>query len=204
MALRVSITDKVSTGSYIPPAWGPVVERRGQRASGGVTRACARSNSTSQTPLSCGNLACKLFIHSNFLDKYTNLVRKIFGWDFEGLELAIQQQLQECSKLFEDHADATVSKDPTGAIIQYSAALSLNLPNAEDIRIKRGNALAVLGKWKDALEDAEEVRFCLHVEQLSPFSSSSNTLLTKWARAALARGSVNEALDAATKVCLSQ
>ena len=109
----------------------------------------------------CSNLTCKLFVHSNFLNKYTNLVRKIFEWDFKGLELAIQQQLQECSKLFEDHADVTVSKDPTKAIIQYSAALSLNLPNAEDIHVKRGNALAMLGKWKDVLEDAEEVRFCL-------------------------------------------
>ena len=159
--MRVSIADKVLAGPYIPPAWRRVLERRGQRASGGVTQACARSNPTPQTSSPSGNLACELFVHSDLLHKHTNLVRKIFGWDFEGLELAIQQQLQECSKLFEDHADAMVSEHPTEAIIQYSAALSLNPPNAEDICVKQNNALAILGKRKDALEDAEEVRFCL-------------------------------------------
>ena len=158
--MHVSIADNVVAGSYISPAWSLIVERRGQRASGGVTRACARSNPIPQTPPPSGNLACKLFIHSDFLGKYINLVRKIFGWDFEGFELAIQQQLQECSKQFEDHADATVSKDPTEAIIQYLTALSLNPLNAEDIRVKRSNALAMLGKWKDPLDDVEEVRFC--------------------------------------------
>ena len=96
-----------------------------------------------------------------FPDKHTDLAPKIFGWDFDGLDLAIQQRLQECLKSFEGHGDATMFRDADGAILQYTAALSLNPPNPGGILVKRSKALAVLGKWEDALKDADEVDLCL-------------------------------------------
>lgn len=51
--------------------------------------------------------------------------------------------------------------DADGAILQYTAALSLNPPNPGGILVKRSKALAVLGKWEDALKDADEVDLCL-------------------------------------------
>ena len=64
---------------------------------------------------------------SHSLDKHTNAIRKIFGWGFDGLDLAIQERLQERIKPVEGYGDTAVqSQDPNEANPRYSAALSLN------------------------------------------------------------------------------
>lgn len=84
--------------------------------------------------------------------------RKISGWNFDRLDIAIQQHVQECIRPLEDYGDAaTQSKDLNNAIQQYSAALLLNPPDPAGLLVKRSKAWGMLGKWKDSLKDAEEV-----------------------------------------------
>ena len=55
------------------------------------------------------------------------------------------------------------------AIARYSAALSLNSPSPQGILIKRSKAHVAIGSWKQAVDDANQVRH---------FSSWKSILLT--------------------------
>ena len=58
----------------------------------------------------------------------------------------------------------------------YSTALSLDLPSPQGVLIKRSKARLATGSWKQALNDADEVRYvCLvEVNLIDPSSSSSS------------------------------
>ena len=60
--------------------------------------------------------------------------------------------------MLESHGDIAVkSGDLKQGILEYSTALSLNPPNPVGLLVKQSNARAMLGFWKDALKDADEV-----------------------------------------------
>ena len=63
------------------------------------------------------------------------------------------------------------------AISHYSTALSLNFPSPQSVLIKRSKALLATGSWKQALDDANQVRhFCLmEVNLVNPSSSGDHT-----------------------------
>ena len=92
------------------------------------------------------------------LYKYINHFRKVFGWDFDTLAVAVQQHFQECIKPIEGSADAALqSENPEEAIQQYSTALTLDPLNPAGLLVKRSKARAMSGSWEDALNDADGV-----------------------------------------------
>lgn len=104
------------------------------------------------------------------------MIRKIFGWDFDGFTATIQQRLHECIKPLEDDGDAALqSKNPEEAIHHYSVALSLDPSSPAHLFVKRSKARAMSLSWEDALNDADEVLF-FHTPVLdsSPFCHPGN------------------------------
>ncbi|KAI5989190.1 hypothetical protein F5J12DRAFT_915856 [Pisolithus orientalis] len=113
----------------------------------------------------------------------------IFGWSFNGLNLATQQRL--CENLYaEEHtaeaveillniikssgkeiqankatADWDFTKKCT-ATLEYSTALSLSPSSPVGLFIKRSRARAAQGLWEDALQDANEA---VKVDPSSPW-----------------------------------
>ncbi|KAI6043918.1 hypothetical protein EDC04DRAFT_2599781 [Pisolithus marmoratus] len=64
---------------------------------------------------------------------------------------------KKCATTLEHVGDEALrSAKLDDAIIQYSAALSLSLPNPAGLLIKRSGVLAAKGLWEDALQDANE------------------------------------------------
>ena len=73
-------------------------------------------------------------------------------------------RLQECIKPLEDLGDAAVqSNNPQEAVLQYSAALSLNPLRPAGLLVKRSKVQAMLELWEEALKDADEVCVSSHV-----------------------------------------
>jgi tetratricopeptide (TPR) repeat protein len=82
----------------------------------------------------------------------------MFGWNFDGLALAIQERLQQCMQALGDIGDGAMQRgNAEEAITRYSAALSLNPSNRAGLLFKRSRARATLELWEDALKDADEV-----------------------------------------------
>ena len=58
------------------------------------------------------------------------------------------------------------------AVMQYSAALSLNPPIPQDILVKRSKVYLARNLWKDALDDINRVcHFCLCIPNLVDMES---------------------------------
>ena len=82
----------------------------------------------------------------------------MFGWNFDGLDLAIEQHVQQCMKALEDTGDiAMKSGKAEEAVSSYTAALSLDTSNPAGLLVKRSRARAMQSSWEDALKDADEV-----------------------------------------------
>lgn len=65
---------------------------------------------------------------------------------------------QRCTERLEHNGDvAADTQQPADAIVQYSAALALDLQNPH-IFIKRSKVYLAKGLWEDALRDANQVR----------------------------------------------
>jgi cytochrome c-type biogenesis protein CcmH/NrfG len=82
----------------------------------------------------------------------------MFGWNFDGLALAIEQHLQQCMEALEDIGDIAMESDKAEeAVSSYTAALSLNPSNPAGLLVKRSKAWASQSSWEDSLKDADEV-----------------------------------------------
>ncbi|KAG8220672.1 hypothetical protein J3R82DRAFT_2958 [Butyriboletus roseoflavus] len=97
------------------------------------------------------------------------------------------QRCAEKLARFEDAAADAQRHDD--AIIQYSAALSLNPARPQDFFIKRSKEFVAKWSWEDALDDTN------HVIILNPLSTwGYESVLTEWAKAKLTDGSWRDAL----------
>jgi len=85
------------------------------------------------------------------------VISLMFGWNFDGLALAIEEHLQQCMQALGDIGDVAMQRgNAEEAIARYSAALSLNPSNPAGLLFKRSRARAILELWEDALKDADE------------------------------------------------
>lgn len=68
--------------------------------------------------------------------------------------------VRRCAHRLESLGDAAMKTEDYGeAAKHYSTARSLNPANLFDILLKRSEARTLMGLWKEALNDADEVRF---------------------------------------------
>ena len=102
---------------------------------------------------------------SHSLDKHTNAIRKIFGWNLDGLDLAIQERLQQRIKPFEGYGDGMQQcshKIRMATAVQQCSHKIRMKPFCDTLlpcpRIRPQIFLlneVILGLWNDASKDAD-------------------------------------------------